>query len=143
MDPEQWGLFTDFGLTLEGAQGEVVATSPLNYAVGRLELEVPEEFHEQDVKLVLSPAFADPGANLSWTGKMAIRLYGTEPEAALAAVPFTLEAEASDSLRFQLPSLSWVLGDAFDPLGSLVVEVDGATWRTAVRLGPPLPPVMP
>ncbi len=145
MDPMQWGLFTDFGLTLEGPAGEIVSASPLNYAVGRLEVDLPEALRERDVNVVLSPAFADPGAKLHWRGTMAIRLYGggAEPEVALAAVPFILNPEGSDSLRFALPSHSWTLGDAFDPLGSLVAEVEGAMWRTEVRLAPPLPPVMP
>jgi len=142
MDPVQWGLFTDFGVTLEGPGGEVVSFSPLNYAVGRLEVDLPEELRERDVNLVLSPGFADPGATLHWTGKMAIRLYGAEPEVALAAAPFALSGEGPDSLRFEMPSHSWTLGDAFDPLGSLVTEVGGAMWRTEVRLGRPLPPVM-
>ena len=41
MAPEQWVQFTDFGLTAFDSAGQQVETTPLNYARGRQDFDVP------------------------------------------------------------------------------------------------------
>ena len=42
MDRAQWGRFTDFGVTLFDSLGQQLGKQPLNYAFGRLQVELPE-----------------------------------------------------------------------------------------------------
>ena len=59
MERAQWGKFTDFGVTLFDSVGRQIEKSPLNYAVGRLQAELPEGHGDMPVELALFPGFAD------------------------------------------------------------------------------------
>jgi Subtilase family. len=62
MDRVQWGKFTDFGVTLFDSLGRQLGKQPLNYAFGRLQVELPEGHSNVPVTLGLFPGFADPAA---------------------------------------------------------------------------------
>jgi tripeptidyl-peptidase-2 len=117
LERDQWPWFTDFGLTLLDAGGRQIATSPMNYAIGRLETDLPEG-SDRMAEIVLSPGFADPGANHLWSGRLAIRLYADEP------VP--LGDELGE--QFTLPQLPFALGDGFFPLAHLLVRSGDRVW---------------
>ncbi len=132
LDPEQWPLFTDFGLTLLDAGGRQLGTSPMNYAVGRLEVDLPEG-PDRMAEAVLSPGFAEPGATTLWTAKLAIRLYAGEP------------VLLADELRetFTLPPSPWPLPDGFFPLIHLRARSGNRVWTRESGLPDAPGPLMP
>ncbi len=141
MERNQWPLFTDFGLTLEDDLERLLAVSPLNYALGRLEFTSPDGAGDRQATIVLSPGFAEPGATALWSADLRIRTY-----AARSVPPTTglveLRPGETRSFRLGLPGLPGRLGPGFDPLGRIVLRTDQGEWTTEVRLGPPLPPIM-
>jgi hypothetical protein len=132
LDPEQWPLFTDFGLTLLDADGRQLGAAPMNYAVGRLEVDLPEG-PDRMAEVVLSPGFADPGASALWTGKLAIRLYAAEPVHLGDELPAT----------FALPPSPWPLPDGFFPLLHLHARSGGRVWSRETGLPDAPGPLMP
>jgi hypothetical protein len=132
LERDQWPLFTDFGFTLLDAGGRQIGTSPMNYAVGRLEADLsqgPDRMGE----VLLSPGFAEPGAEHRWNGRLAIRLYAEKP------VPL------GDSLAspFRLPELPWRLGDGFFPLVRLIARSGERQWVRETGLPEAPGPLMP
>ena len=67
MDRAQWGRFTDFGVTLFDSLGQQLGKQPLNYAFGRLQVELPEGHGDVPVTLGLFPGFADPAGDQRWS----------------------------------------------------------------------------
>jgi tripeptidyl-peptidase II len=143
LDPKQWPSFTDFGLTLEDASGRQVATSPMNYAVGRLEYPA-DSLSSRDLVVVLDPGFAEPGARDRWSGRIAIRFYAANPTMLGLAGGMALHLPPGNLQAFAvpLPPVPWALPSGFDPLGRIVVVQGDRSWRTEVALTPPLPPIM-
>lgn len=146
MDPEQWGDFTDFGVTLFDSIGVQLAKAPLNYALGRLTW-APEAPPAGAMPLRLSffPGLARPAATDRWTARVSIRFYAAKPRtltpAASAAVH--LAPGASGEFRFGFPGSPWPLDAAYFPLGIVSAEVDGQVWTRELGLPRPTPPVMP
>ena len=141
MERSQWPLFTDFGLTLEDDLGRLLAVSPLNYAVGRLEFTSPDGAGAGQASIVLSPGFADPGAATLWSAELRIRTYAAQSLQASTQMVELRPGEAR-SFRLGLPGPPGPLGPGFDPLGRITLRTDQGEWTTEVRLGPPLPPIM-
>lgn len=132
LERDQWPLFTDFGLTLVEQGGRQLATSPMNYAIGRLEIDLPEG-GDRAAEIVLSPGFADPGAEHRWSGRVAIRLFAGAP------VPLGTGLGAT----FRLPESPWKLPDAFFPLANFIMHANGRKWIRETGL-PEVPgPLMP
>jgi hypothetical protein len=144
LDRAQWPSFTDFGLTLEDAGGRQVATSPMNYAVGRLE-QAADSLSSRDLVVVLDPGFAEPGATDRWSGRIAIRFYQDGKGGRTAETAgVRLEAGGMHTVPFPLPPAPWAgtLPSGFDPLGRIVVVQGDRSWRTEAALTLPLPPIM-
>lgn len=139
-----WPLFTDFGLTLLDAEGQLVAKSPLNYAFGRLSATLDSAQVGRAATVVLAPGLADRAGRPAWDGNLTIKLYAESPVLVDPAGPadFELAAGRSGTVRFPLGKIPWTLPDGFFPLGNLVVDVGGELWSRESRLPEPLPPVM-
>ena len=132
MDREQWGRFTDFGVTLFDSIGRQIGKQPLNYAFGRLEAELPEGHGDMPVELRLYPGFADPDTDQQWMLRAAIRLYA---DSAVALKPgqqapprVTVAPGRTASAVFPLPPSPWPLAEGFFPLGVLVARTEENTW---------------
>ena len=132
LERETWPLFTDFGLTLLDAGGRQIATSPMNYAIGRLETDLPQG-GDRVAEVLLSPGFAEPGADHRWNGRLAIRLYAEAP------------VSLGDSLAstFRLPALPWRLGDGFFPLVRFIARSGERQWVRETGLPEAPGPLMP
>ncbi|MFL5402688.1 MAG: S8 family serine peptidase [Gemmatimonadales bacterium] len=144
MSPEQWGRFTDFGVTLFDSIGRQIEKQPLNYAFGRLQAKLPDAHGDMPVELGLFPGFADT-TDQSWSLRASIRLYA---DSAVALKPVardsvvTVGAGKTATARFTLPEIPWPLGDGFFPLGVLAARSDEHTWTRESGLPLPNPPMM-
>ena len=140
MDRAQWGRFTDFGVTLFDSLGHQLGKQPLNYAFGRLQVELPEGHGDVPVTLGLFPGFADASGDQRWSLRTSIRVYA-DTSVVLARAD---TSEAARSRRTpprrrtyasgRLPGRS---GPKFVPLGLLVARADGRSWTREVELAPP------
>jgi subtilisin family serine protease len=138
MDRAQWGRFTDFGVTLFDSLGRQLGKQPLNYAFGRLQVELPEGHGDMPVTLGLFPGFADPAGDQRWSLRASIRLYA-DTSIVLArtdSTAATLAPHAATTAQFRLPPAPWPLGAGFVPLGLLVARADGRSWTREVELAP-------
>ena len=132
MPPEQWPLFTDFGFTLLDADGRQITAAPINYAVARLEAEIPEG-PERQLAIVLSPGFADGASSALWNARLAVRLYAGSPVdmGEIPEGPFALRPSP-----FPLPS-------GFHPLIQLITRLGDRVWHQEAGLPEAPGPLMP
>lgn len=139
-----WPLFTDLGLSVVDAEGQILETEPMNYATGRLALDLPPALAGRDAAVVITPGFADPAAAPLWDGDLRIRLYAESPVLveAVGSSEFTAGPGARVTRAFRLGPSPWPLGDAFYPLGNVVIDVGGRLWGREVPLPEPVPPIM-
>jgi len=143
MSREQWGRFTDFGVSLFDSAGRQIEKQPLNYAFGRLQAKLPGDHADMPVELGLFPGFADT-TDQSWTARASIRMYA---DSAIALQPtgdsvITIPSGKTATARFTLPDSPWPLGDGFFPLAVLAVRADEHTWTREGGLPLPNPPIM-
>jgi hypothetical protein len=140
MDRSQWGRFTDFGVTLFGSTGRQLGKDPLEYAFGRLEVDVAKGQNDRQVTLGLFPGFADPADSADWSAGVSIRIYADTmvalSRAGGGASQVTVARGATIARRFDLPESPWPLGEGFFPLGVLVAETGGRTWTRETGLAP-------
>ena len=139
MDPAQWGKFTDFGVSLFDSLGRQLGKKPLNYAFGRLQVELPEGHGDMPVTLGLFPGFADPAGDLSWSLRASIRVYAdsTVVLRPLGTPTLSIPAGKAATSAFRIPAeMPWTLGDRFSPLGLLVARVQGRSWTRETPLAP-------
>jgi hypothetical protein len=139
MDPAQWGKFTDFGVSLFDSLGRQLGKKPLNYAFGRLQVELPEGHGDMPVTLGLFPGFADPAGDLSWSLRASIRVYAdsTVVLRPVGTPTLSIPAGKAATSAFRIPAeMPWTLGDRFSPLGLLVARVDGRSWTRETSLAP-------
>jgi len=132
MPREQWQLFTDYGFTLLDSDGKQISAAPVNYAVARLEAEIPAG-PERQLTIVLSPGFADGASNALWSAKVAVRMYAGTP-VDMGEVP-----EGPFALRpspFNLPS-------GFHPLLQLITRIGDRVWHQEAGLPEAPGPLMP
>jgi hypothetical protein len=139
MDRAQWGRFTDFGVSLFDSLGQQLGKQPMNYAFGRLQVELPDGHGDMPVTLGLFPGFADSTGDLRWSARTSIRVYA-DTSVVLARSDSggrTIAPKATASATFALPDTPWPLPDRFVPLGLLVARADGRSWTREVELAPP------
>jgi subtilisin family serine protease len=129
---EQWPEFTDFGLALRGADGRIIGKQPLNYAAGRLTVDLPARPADELVEVVLAPGFAEDSESARWSGSLTIRLYSADapPLASVGPSPFSLAPRKTATMRFVGSAPPWPLPDGFQPLLRLAAEVDRIPWTT-------------
>ncbi|MGH7628555.1 MAG: S8 family serine peptidase [Gemmatimonadales bacterium] len=140
MNPEQWGRFTDFGLSVIDADGRILAKHPLNYAVGRLQVPLPQGHPDLPLRLHLLPGLAEPGSAEPWTAVASIRLYAD------SGIPVTAGVTASHRLRlapgetmaaaFEGVRSPWPLPERFDPLAVVLAAAAGEVWTREISLRP-------
>jgi len=144
MSREQWGRFTDFGVTLFDSLGRQLGKQPLNYAIGRLQARLPDGHSDMAVELGLFPGFADSAADQSWTLRASIRLYADSAvalKASGAESSLTVPPGKTTAVRYTLPQNPWPLGDGFFPLAIFAVRAQDHTWTRESGLPPPNPPI--
>lgn len=143
MNREQWHRFTDLGMTLFDTAGRQLGQQPLNYAFGRLELEVPEAMRGQPVELVWFPGFADPADGTSgiWRLEAQARFYADSPIALdrPASQPVVVEPGRTQVLRASWRSPGWEEVPGYTPLGAVLVRSGGDTFIREVTLGAQAP----
>jgi hypothetical protein len=131
MDREQWGRFTDFGVTVLDSMGRQLAQDPMEYAFGRLSTVLPDGHGGTRAELTLFPGFADPADDRPWGATATIRLYA---DSAVAVAPAASDGEVSlapgqrASVAFQLPSTPWPIPQGFAPLGVVLARVAEQVW---------------
>lgn len=144
MPRSQWPLFTDLGLSVLDDEGQILETEPLNYALGRLAMDLEPRLSGRQIEVVLTPGFADPAATALWEADLSVRFYAATPVLAPQPGPEEIRlgpGERVDRVLF-LGSVPWPLGDGFFPIGHLVVDSEGVLWGREVPLPSPLPPLM-
>jgi subtilisin family serine protease len=132
MPSERWPEFTDFGLALRGTDGRIIGKQPLNYAAGRLTVELPARSADEPVEVVLAPGFAEDSGSERWSGVLTLRLYAADPAPLAPAGPttFTLEPQRTVTKRFVASAPPWPLPEGFVPLLRLAADVDRIPWTT-------------
>jgi len=146
MDPADWPRFTDFGVTLLDASGRQLGKSPMNYAFGRLHVSLPPLSGDSAVMadLALIPGFADPAPDARWTAAVSIRLYTDSAHVEqLPAAELTVAPGKRVEVTLPFSGSSLPLGDAFVPLGIIVVPEGERTWTLETPLPAPVTPLMP
>jgi hypothetical protein len=143
MDREQWGRFTDFGVTVLDSMGRQLAQQPMEYAFGRLSTVLPDGHGGTRAELTLFPGFADSADDRPWSATATIRLYA---DSAVAIAPTASGGEVSlapgqkASARFRLPPAPWPMPPGFAPLGVILARVGEQVWTResgfAERSGP-------
>jgi hypothetical protein len=145
MDRSQWPAFTDFGVTLVGPDGRQIGKAPLNYAFGRLHANLPRNgagAPDGLAEVALFPGFAEGSNGKRWTASVSIRLYADSARVTrLSGRPVTLEPGKTATVKLPMPLSSLRLGDAFFPLGIVVVPEGDRTWTREVPLPPPITPI--
>ena len=143
MDAPQWPRFTDFGVTLSDAAGRQLGKSPLNYATGTLQVDLPPDGSGPAV-LALLPGFADAMADQRWTADISIRLYTDSAHVTgIPGAPLTVEPGQTAVQSLPLGEQVLPLGDGFFPLGIVVVPEEDRTWTREIPLPPSLTPRSP
>jgi hypothetical protein len=130
MDPEQWGRFTDFGVTVLDSAGRQIAQDPMEYAFGRLSTVLPEGHGATRAELTLFPGLADPADDRPWSAEATIRLYADSSVAveAAGAGQVTIGAGRRATVRFRLPPDPWPLPEGFAPLGVILARDGERVW---------------
>jgi hypothetical protein len=143
MPREEWPRFTDFGASLVGADGQIIASEPLNYHTARLSAELPGV--DQNGELVLLPGFADPDSRATWQLAVTIRYYAAEPVLLEGAQGAAVAVPVGTTLRraWAMANPPWQMPDAFDPLGQVALVAGDRIWAREVRLGRPVMAVRP
>jgi subtilisin family serine protease len=74
-----WNQYTDFGVTVFDSAGAQVGQGPLNYRIGRQEIEIKRRHRGQTFNVELYPAFARREPPESWTAELRLSLSAREP----------------------------------------------------------------
>ena len=148
MPPGDWPRFTDFGVTLEDAEGRQIAKSPLNYAVGRLSAELPRARSGGPARLKLFPGWATLVPGQRWNVTARVRYYGDEERAVLLApqgqATVTLAPGTPEGIRFTAVDAPWPLPAGFVPLIRWSAGVAGQDpWTLEAPLAKAATPLMP
>lgn len=145
LDRRAWTQFTDLGMTLLDGQGRQLGKAPLNYAFGRLHVDLSERARgPREAELALFPGFADPEGEHPWSATVSIRLYADSAHVTrTSGVPASVPAGGSATVSVPFPETRLLLGAAFVPLGIVVVPEDEHTWTLEVPLPAPGAPLTP
>ncbi len=145
MDRDQWHRFTDLGMTLFDTTGRQLGQQPLNYAFGRLEVQVPEAMRGQPADLVWFPGFADPadGKSGSWRLEVQARFYADSSVALerSSSEPLVVESGGTRTVHSPWRSPGWEETPDYQPLGALLVRSGGDIFVREVTLGTPGPAI--
>ncbi|MEO8138661.1 MAG: S8 family serine peptidase [Gemmatimonadota bacterium] len=133
----QWPIFTDFGVTMLDGAGRQMGKSPLNYAFGRLHVDLPGR-GAGPVEVELFPGLADSAAGQRWSVTVSVRLYADSAHVTrLPGEPVTIAPGASATVFVPMEAPVLSLGDGFVPLGIVVVPELDRTWTREAPLPSP------
>jgi hypothetical protein len=118
--------------------GRKLGKAPLNYAFGRLHVDLPRgAAAPAEAEVVLSPGFADPQRDQRWAATVSIRLYADSAHVnRLAGQSVSVAPGATGAVVFPLTASALQLGEAFAPLGIVVVPEGERTWTREATLQP-------
>jgi len=136
MPREQWGEFTDFGVTEYDSAGQQVGQGAMNYAIGRHSFDVPSALKNRPVTIELFPAFARDGGAHPWRTTVRVRFLLRDGRPFGAGADVSVVAGGRRLLPPQRPP-ELTLPTGFAPLVEL--RVHPAVGTDAVRRGVPQP----
>jgi hypothetical protein len=142
MDPAQWPRFTDLGLILFDSVGRQLGNSPLNYALGRLHVDLAGR-GSFPAMVKLFPGFAVPDSNQIWNATVSIRLYADSAKVMrLDGGKVVVPPGGTATARVPFQPMNVELGEGFSPLGIVVVPVGDLAWtrEAALPVQSPLSP---
>ncbi len=131
MPEGDWSKFTDFGVSLRRSDGRLLAESPLNYAFGRMRIDLPSDVRGDSLTLVLSPAAASDAPPTPWTVVATVRFYLEQPMAIdRGGTPGSrVESGTIQRARFPIAAPPVQLPVGWAPLFTLIaLEGDAAVW---------------
>ncbi|MDH4133085.1 MAG: hypothetical protein OEV95_14910, partial [Gemmatimonadota bacterium] len=136
LDPDLWPEFTDFGVTVLDAEGRQLIREPLQYAFGRVHLDL-DSTRAGAAELLLLPGFAEKGEH-DWRGALSIRLYAAMPEGVQHSPAVTIAPGATSSVTLPWQDSPLAAGEAFFPLGIAAITVNQRLWTREVFLSEPV-----
>lgn len=137
MDRAQWPIFTDFGVTMLDDAGRQLGKSPLNYAFGRLHVDLPKHAGG-GVDVELFPGLAEIASTQRWSATVSVRLYADSAHVVrLAGSATSIAPGASATIQVPMEPPALPLGEGFVPLGIVVVPEQDRTWTREVPLPAP------
>jgi tripeptidyl-peptidase-2 len=147
MPPSDWPKFTDFGVTLEDATGAQLEASPMNYAFGRLETDLPRRWAGGKVELRLYPAWAELIAGRRWTVTTRVRLYAdtSAAQSLTAEEPgeLNIPGRGIDGVRYTIPAVALAMPSGTVPLIRWSAKAgSGEPWTLEAPFAPAPTPLM-
>lgn len=147
MPPVDWPRFTDFGVTLQDSVGRQIEKTPLNYAFGRLESELPRNWRGGPVALKLYPGWATARPDQRWMADVQLRLYGDDATAKTLAprgsATVNMTPGNGGAVLFAPDESPWTLPDQFLPLVLYTATITGGkSWTREAPLAPAPTPLM-
>jgi subtilisin family serine protease len=137
MPQDDWSRFTDFGVSLRHADGRLLEESPLNYAFGRMRVEIPEAVRGERLQLVLAPAAVARAPATPWQVHVVARFYAAQPTAIDHGGTPRTRVGAGVTRRVRFPIERWpvqVAGDLAPLVTLIALEGDAAVWTREVVL---------
>ncbi len=142
---DKWRELTDFGVTVFDAAGRKLSDGPLNYAVGRQIVELPERVRGTRLTVELLPAFALVRPPMRWSASAAVSFIADEPQILTAdslvgATALMLPPLGTGTARFATPDdMGPDPFTGFDPLVEITVLPDRGgpieSWLVRRRSG--------
>jgi len=136
MPREQWGEFTDFGVTEFDSAGQQVGQGAMNYAVGRHGFDIAPALRDRPVTVELFPAFARDGGARPWHATVRVRFLLREGRPFGDGADVTVVPGGRTVVAPQRPP-QLALPDGFAPLVEL--RVHAGVGADAVRRVVPQP----
>jgi len=135
---DKWRELTDFGVTVFDAAGRKLSDGPLNYAVGRQQVELPPAVRGTRLTVELLPAFALVSPPMRWSASVALSFLAEEPRALAAdsvsgSSALTLPPVGTGTVRFAWPETELDSLSGFTPLLEIhVVPERGAPIKSSL-----------
>jgi subtilisin family serine protease len=137
MSESEWSRFTDFGVTLWHRDGRLLAEEPLNYAFGRLRIDLPPEVSGDTLRLALTPAAAVDERPTPWRVEVSARFLPEQPSAIdRGGAPFSTVMPGSvRRAAFAVSGWPLPIPVGLAPLVTLIaVERDNDMWTREVPM---------
>ena len=132
MDREQWGRFTDFGVTVLDSAGRQLAQDPLEYAFGRLSTVAPGGTRRHprgaDALPGLRGSGGRPAVERDRDHPTVCRLGGGGRAGDRATGEAIARTGAARLGAFPAPARSWPMPQGFAPLGVVLARVGEQVW---------------
>lgn len=137
MAEADWSRFTDFGVTLWHRDGRLLAEEPLNYAFGRLRIDLPPAVRGDTLRLALTPAAAGTDRATPWRVEVSARFFVERPSAVdRGGAPSGLLVPGGvRRVAFAVGGWPVVIPTGLTPLVTLIaIDRDDAIWTREMPL---------